>query len=302
MAIELKNKRIVVTGPTGQVAKLVALRLAAENEVFGLARFSDAAATAELTEAGVTCIPVNLCDPDLRAFPQDIDYVLHFAVTKSGKWDKDLAANAEGVGHMMSHFRAAKAFLHCSSTAVYAANDGNAVSETSPLGDHHKDLMPTYSIAKIAAESVARFGAKQWGLPTIIARLNVPYGDEGGWPLFHAMMISADSAIEVNEDGSRYNPIHHEDIFRLLPALLEQAAVPAPTVNLAGNDIVSIEEWATYLGELLGKPAKVSCAPKALPSAAIDTTLQHQLVGDCKIYWKDGFRRMMALAYPDLGL
>jgi UDP-glucuronate 4-epimerase len=302
MAIELKNKRIVVTGPTGQVAKLIALSLAKDNQVFGLARFSDADAKAELEAGGVQCLPVNLVAPDLSAVPQDIDYVLHFAVTKSGKWDKDLAANAEAVGHMMSHFRKAKAYLHCSSTAVYRPNGGQPHCETDDLGDHHKDMMPTYSISKIAAETMARFGAKHWNLPTVVARLNVPYGDEGGWPLFHAMMIAAETPIETNDDGSRYNPIHHEDIVRLLPALLEQASVPAVTINLAGNDIVSIAEWAAYLGEMLGKTPQITTAPNALPSAAIDTSLQHQLVGDCQISWKEGLRRMMKKTHPGLDL
>ena len=40
----LSGARIVVTGPTGQVALPVTLALAEDNEVIGLARFRDAAA------------------------------------------------------------------------------------------------------------------------------------------------------------------------------------------------------------------------------------------------------------------
>ena len=43
-------------------------------------------------------------------FPQQV---------KSGDFDYDLAANAEGVGNLMTRCRGAKAFLHFSSTAVY---------------------------------------------------------------------------------------------------------------------------------------------------------------------------------------
>ena len=46
--------------------------------------------------------------------------------------------------------------------------------------------METYSIAKIAAEAVARYGARRFELPTTIARLTVPYGDNGGWPAIHS--------------------------------------------------------------------------------------------------------------------
>ena len=42
MSAELKGKRILVTGPTGQVARPLVAGLAQHNEGFGLARFSKA--------------------------------------------------------------------------------------------------------------------------------------------------------------------------------------------------------------------------------------------------------------------
>ncbi len=42
MSTELEGKRILVTGPTGQVARPLVEALAQHNEVFGLARFSKA--------------------------------------------------------------------------------------------------------------------------------------------------------------------------------------------------------------------------------------------------------------------
>ena len=232
--------------------------------------------------------------------PADVDHVLNFAVTKTGRWDDDLAGNAEAVGHLMSHFRDATSFLHCSSTAVYAPAGPVACSETSPLGgDHHGSFMPTYSTVKTAAEAVARFGAREYDLPTVITRLNVPYGDAGGWPFFHLLMILGDHPIEVHEDGARYNPIHHDDIVRQVPAMLAQASVPATTVNWGGDDVVSIEEWATHLGELVGKEPRIVPTAHAIPSAVTDVTRQQQLVGRCEVSWRDGFRRMVEASHPD---
>ena len=42
MATNLSGKKILVTGPTGQVALPVTLALAKENDVVGVARFRDA--------------------------------------------------------------------------------------------------------------------------------------------------------------------------------------------------------------------------------------------------------------------
>jgi nucleoside-diphosphate-sugar epimerase len=289
----LEGRRIAITGVTGQVAAPVARALAGTSHVVGLARFSDPAAREELEASGVECCAVDLTKPDLSGVPADVDHVLHFAVTRIGRWDKDLTANGVGVGELISHFRGARSFLHCSSTAVYRPNGGQPMKETDPLGDHHGRSMPTYSISKIAAETVARFAAAHFELPTTIARLNVPYGDGGGWPAFHVSLIRAGQPIDVHPDGARYNPIHHRDITRLIPALLDRADVHPPVVNLAGDDVVSIEEWCLFLGDLVGHEPRFVEDDAAIPSAVIDTTLQHELVGGCEVAWRDGFRELV---------
>lgn len=297
--VPLSGRRIAITGVTGQVAAPIARALAVDNEVIGLARFSDAAARASLEAAGVDCRVVDLTrgGPEasgVAAVPADVDHVLHFAVTKIGRWAKDLTANGEAVGDLMSHFRGARSFLHCSSTAVYRPTGGAPMAETDPFGDHHGAVMPTYSIAKIAGETMAQFGARHWELPTTIARLNVPYGDDDGWPVFHLEMLLAGASIDVHSDGGRYNPIHHDDIIALIPALLAVAAVPATVVNLAGPEVASIEEWSAELGRLAGGTPTFHHTDQAIPSAVIDTTRQHELVGAASIGWREGMARIVA--------
>ncbi len=115
----LHNKTIVVTGVTGQVARPLAQALARDNRVVGAARFSDAAARADLEASGVECVPIDLVSGDVAGLPADADYVLNFAVAKTNDWERDLAANSGGLAYLMEHHRRATAFLHCSSTAVY---------------------------------------------------------------------------------------------------------------------------------------------------------------------------------------
>src|ERR1700746_3242253 len=115
----MRGAKILITGPTGQVASPIAQALAVDNEVWGIARFTNGAAREALEKSGVRCETVNLAAGDFASLPSDFDYVLNLAVAKSGNWEKDLAANAESVGLLMAHCRNAKAFLHCSSGAVY---------------------------------------------------------------------------------------------------------------------------------------------------------------------------------------
>jgi nucleoside-diphosphate-sugar epimerase len=163
--------------------------------------------------------------------------------------------------------------------------------------------MPTYSISKIAAEAMARSGARQWGLPTTIARLNVPYGDNGGWPLFHLEMILAGQPIAVHTNApSIFNPIHEADILAMVPRLLEVAGVPATTVNWAGKDAVCIEEWSEYLGRLVGREPRFEHTELALESVSTDNSRLHELVGEATVPWREGMRQMVAAQHPELTL
>lgn len=290
----LRGARILVTGATGQVALPVALGLAADNEVIAIARFKDAAARARLEAAGVQCISVDLARGSFEGVPSDVDYVCNFGVVKSNKWDVDLAGNAEAAGLLLAHCQTARAFLHCSSTGVYEALDGSPQRETDPLGDNHRVMMPTYSISKIAAEAVVRTTCRIFGVPTTIARLNVPYGDGGGWPAFHLALMRAGHAVPVHTNGpSRFNPIHDDDILATLPGMLAAASVPATIVNWGGDDETSIEGWCEYMAELVGVEARFDRTPNTIGGIPTDNAKRQALVGPTSVGWKEGMRRMV---------
>ena len=299
----MQDEKILITGPAGQVAFPVAAELAKKNEVWGIARFSKPQDRERVEALGVRCVKVDMGRDSLDVLPDDFTYVLNLAVVHSWtpEFDYDLTVNVEGAGLLMAHCKTAKAFLQCSSTAVYQAVANEAFKETDPLGDSHRGMLPTYSICKIASESMARFGARQWNLPTVIARLNVPYGANGGWPSMHLEMMLAGQEITVGP-GSRhvYNPIHEDDFVAHVPRLLEIADVPAVTVNWGGSDQASIEEWCTHLSELTGLDHKIVPDEHMLQSIGIDTTRMHELLGRTTVKWKDGFRRMVEARHPEL--
>lgn len=299
----MRDRKILVTGPTGQVASPVARALARENEVWGIARFRDEAARASLEADGVRCEAVDLAVGDFSALPDDFDVVLHFAVARSpdGSFERDLRANAESAGLLMSHCRRARAFFHCSSCAVYQPKGHEPLTEDDPLGDNHRVMMPTYSLSKIAAESTVRFAAREFGLPTLVARLNMPYGANGGWPAYHLLMMQKGIEIPVHVNApSVYTPIHEDDILATLPALVGAASVPAKTVNWCGQEHVSIEEWCGYLGELTGLSPVFRPTDRTLESVVADNARMRGIAGPARVSWKDGFRRMLASRAPEL--
>lgn len=299
----LKGKKVLITGLTGQVAYPVAVMLAKESDVWGIARFSDPKKKEDLEAAGITCVKVDLAEGDYSGLPDDFDYVLNFAVSFDPSFDVVFSTIVEGLGLLMSHCRNAKAFFHCSSTGVYQFNDHQEIKETDPLGDNHQVLIPPYSISKAAAEGIARFGAREWNLPTVIARLNVPYGNNGGWPGFHFEMMLAGETVAVHKNKpSEYTPIHEDDIIQTVPKLLEVAGVPATIVNWGGKDRVSIEQWCEYMGKLTGYEPKFNYTDQTLESVIPDLTKMHELIGETQVDWRDGMRRMLEAMHPEIPL
>jgi nucleoside-diphosphate-sugar epimerase len=279
------------------------MAFARHNDVWGLARYSNPDIRKELEDAGITCVTFDLSKPDFYEVPDDFDFVFNFAVSFDPNFDVTITAIVEGLGFLMSHCRKAKAFFHCSTCGVYRVSGHRPMKETDPLGDSHSALLPSYSICKIAAEGMARFCARKWSLPTVIARLNVPYGDNGGWPSVHMEFILAGLPVAVHTNKPcLYNPIHEDDIIETLPKLMETAAVPANTVNWAGTEQVSLEDWSNYIARLVGKTVTFEYTGDALDSSVADTEKMETITGKTKVDWKDGMRRMVRARHPEIEL
>lgn len=285
---------VVVTGVTGQVAESVATRLAHDHRVVGLARFQDTAARARLEAAGVECIPVDLAGDDLSAVPTGADALANFAVVKTQKWQVDLRANAESVGLLMAHVRPRR-MLHCSSTGVYRPAGATVLDERAPLGDNHAAIMPTYSISKIAAESVVRTMSRHLGIPTTIARLNVPFGvgPDGtprGWPAFHLAMMDAGMAIPVfPERPNLFNPISLDQIADTVMPLLDAASDDVTTLNWAGSEQVSLEQWCERLGERCSLPVTFEETTDTIGGVTVDTSALEAVLGHRLVGWESAF-------------
>lgn len=299
----LSGEKVLITGPAGRIAHGMARMLAPENEVWGIARFSDPAARAEVEALGVTTRAVDLGDPDFRDLPSDFTYVLHIAADFSEDYERGLRVNGEGTGLLLSHCRAAKAALVMSTVTVYKPHPDpfHPFAEEDPIGDAGLPAPKPYSIVKIAEEAVARYCAREFDLPITIARMGSAYGDRGGLPLWHLHAIAAGSPVVARWDPLPYSPIHYDDIDNQVEALLDAATVPATIVNWAGDVPVTVQEWSEYFAELLGVEAElqVEVVPGASVGSVGDHTKRSSITGPCTVDWREGFRDMAKHYYPD---
>ena len=78
------------------------------------------------------------------------------------------------------------------------------------------------------------------------------------------------------------------------------ASVPATTVNWAGDQTISLQDWCAYLGSLLGREPVFEESEQALSGVPTDVTRMRELVGETAVNWRDGMRRMAAKFHPEL--
>jgi uncharacterized protein YjiS (DUF1127 family) len=148
---ELKGEKILLTGPTSQVAWPIAQALARTNEVYGLARLSDAADRERLKDIGVrrcrstsavtrsTTFPPTARRSELRRH-QDRRLRLRF--------DRERRRRRPAAVTLPQSTRV-PALLFCRRLRASAG----PIKEDGALGDSHRSMFPTYSLAKIARKT-----------------------------------------------------------------------------------------------------------------------------------------------------
>jgi UDP-glucuronate 4-epimerase len=295
--MQLENSKILVTGATGQLAHFIVNKLAPDNTVHTMARFGAPGSTEKLEAIGATCIKADYATDDLSELDDDYDYVLHFAtyqVPGGVDFEEAIRVNAVGTGKLMYRFRNVEAFFFSSTCSVYQPQGAHKLKETDPLGDSMRGHCPTYAFSKVAAEAVVKFTSEQFSIPTVIARMNVSYGHNGGLPLIHLDALRKGQPIYLYSDKPNYyNPVHEEDYYEKMLALLNHAATPPQVVNWCGSQTVSAEEWCEYMAELLGVEPNFVYSDQLIPGSPCDTTLMHELVGETRVDWRDGMRRLV---------
>src|SRR5205823_5505866 len=306
----MQGQKVLFVGGQGPVSAPALRLLAPDNDVFAMARFSNPEVREKLEAIGVTCIRHDLFEP-FADLPDDFDYVFHSAlplapdasgridVLARGAWPDSFDTYADATGRLMAHCRPAKGFLFASTISVYDPPGGDTpVPETHPFGIH---TTAPYAFTKVANEAVISHLSRSLDIPATIIRVGSASGLDGGPMRSRLDRIVRGKPIWLHPDKPNYTrPIFEPDCANLGVAALEAGRVPPLVVNWCGDDVVAVEDYCTYMGELIGKQPIFEYTPKTWCSLVPDTTLMHEVLGHCQTGWRDGCRKLVEQCYPDL--
>ena len=296
----MEGMRILVTGPAGHLALPIVRELVEANQVFGLARFSRDDDVSKLEALGVRCLRRDIATDDLNDLPPNLDYVLHAGAMVAMASEEDMAytfeVNVQGTGRLLEKCRGVKGFVFCSTGGVYA-KQSRPVRED----DDYGAPIPAYSLSKIAAEQLVRFLAPRLEIPTIILRIGAVYGPDASGPMVRIRRMLRGKEVWVNPEEPRQGSVMWvDDAVRLAVVALEKGQIPPITVNFAGDDPVSIEEYCRFAGRLLGVEPTFRYTGETYPANQMDTTLMHKVLGRCDVGWEEGFRRLITACFPEV--
>lgn len=294
----ISGEKILVTGVSGSVGEPLATFLAQENEVWGVARFGDAAVRRRIEAAGIVTRSVDIGSGDFRELPDDFTYVLHLSWLRAdlSQLQDALRTNVEGPGLLLQHCRKAKAALVMSGMGVYSASDDpwHAYSEDDPIGRGATAYAATSPASKLGVEAVARFCSRAFDLPVTITRLNTFMGVPGSFPGMHISAVLAGQTMVAPHDPNPHSPIHVDDMKDQLEALLDAASTPAFITNWCGDEVVTAQDWVRDASAMSGKDGRIEVrsVPCSPAGTLADPTRRRSITGPCRTTFKDEFRKL----------
>ena len=300
---------VLVTGATGRIGFPIARALAADHDVYGLARCSGPGDEARLRAAGIVPIVGDVAEFDPGSIPdlggRPLTHVFHAAARMGAEaradWQRTFEVNAQATGRLIagcarSSGSAFGGFVFCSSGSTYEYQRRRPLREDDPPGVH----LGLYSLSKIAGEAVALFSAADHGVPLTVIRIFSTYGPLGGAPADRLDRILAGKEVVLHPDRpNNYNPIYEDDYVRLGIRALEKAARPAVTVNWAGSETVSAEAYCQFLASLVGREARFRYDDAAPWPLWPDVTRMHEVLGPTAVPWQEGMLRMVQARRPE---
>jgi dTDP-glucose 4,6-dehydratase len=290
MTSSLSGTRVLVTGAGGFIASHLVERLVADGaQVRALCRYTSRREVGELADvdpsvvAAVELLFGDLGDGDLvRDAADGVDVIFHLGASISVPYSyvaprEVVATNVLGTLNVLQAARAAGSarVVQMSSSEVYGTALRVPMDE-----DHPLNAQSPYAASKVGADKLAESFHLSFGLPVVIAR---PFNTYGPRQSPRAVIGTiADQALAGEElelgalDTSR-DFVFVRDTADALVRLATTDGVEGRVLNIATGEDVTIGTVVEIVGEIVGRPLRVTTRPERLRPDASEV---RRLCGD----------------------
>lgn len=263
-AVANLDGEVMILGVAGKMGPTLAeLIVRAGGRVTGVDIFPDPAVKLCLEKLGVKTIKCDLFDKiQLAALPESENIIL-MAGTKFGSSDNSpftWAMNTYLPGKIMERYTNSK-IVYISSGNVYKftsveSKGASEASDVEPIGE--------YAMSRLGGERIVEFHSRHFNIPACIVRLF--YATELRYGVIQDIAVKIKDGKTLDLSMGHFNQIWQGDANAYIVKAFSLCEVPAKVINLTGQDVLSVREVATRLGELMGIEPKFTGAesPTAL--------------------------------------
>jgi uncharacterized protein YbjT (DUF2867 family) len=250
--------KILVTGGTGVIGEGVIPELIARgHSVRLLSRHAEEDAK---QWTGVEPFQGNVADAaSLHGAATGCEAVLHIVGIVSEDPPKVTfqAVNVDGTQHILDEAKRANV-----QRFVFVSSLGADIGES----DYHK--------SKLAAEGLVQSSGLQW---TIVRPGNV-YGPGDEVMSLILKMVRALPVVPVIDNGDQeFQPIWHEDLAKILAAVVERNDLAGETLEAAGADITTMTDLVNRFREITGRSPLRVPVPSAVAQFGVDENKMQML-------------------------
>ena len=244
----------------GYEAVLACKQAGVKKKVFGVSRFSEAAAREKLEKLGVQTIPCDLLESDAVAKLPQVANVVFMAGRKFGTSD------SEAITWAMNTVVPSNVAQHFAKSRIVAFSSGNVYGDLSVFSGGATEEMPPnptgeYAQSVLGRERVFAYFCQKNQTPTALIRLNYAIDLRYGVLFEIAKQVFAGAPVDVA--SGQVNVIWQGDANSQALLALEHCTVPANIINCTGPETVSVRYAAAEFGRLFGKSVEFRGAEKS---------------------------------------
>lgn len=267
--------RSLVTGACGFIGGHLAAALAERGQqVVGVDNFSpyyDPAIKRETgqrlqQEFGVEIVEQDLRSCDVASLLHGVDVVFHMAAQPGVRpsWD---VFDTYVTSNLMATQRLLSSCARSGVKRVAFASSSSIYGQTSRIVDEEAPTHPysPYGVTKLAAESLCRAYAENYGLPTVSLRLFTVYGPSQRPDMAFQRLVSAASRGEtftIYGDGAQQRAFTYVgDVVEAAIRAATASVDPGTAINISGGSTTSLNEAIAEVQRAVGHPLSLRHEP-----------------------------------------